>query len=38
MLQPGALLTGPDGGFIGSDFVMDGGVTASYFYGELAPQ
>lgn len=22
----------------GSDFLMDGGVTASYFYGELAPQ
>jgi NAD(P)-dependent dehydrogenase (short-subunit alcohol dehydrogenase family) len=22
----------------GSDFVIDGGVTASYFYGELAPQ
>jgi NAD(P)-dependent dehydrogenase (short-subunit alcohol dehydrogenase family) len=35
----GALLMGPDGGFItGSDFLMDGGVTASYFYGELAPQ
>ena len=34
-----ALLMGPDGGFItGSDFLMDGGVTASYFYGELAPQ
>jgi len=34
----GALLMGPDGGFItGSDFLMDGGVTASYFYGELAP-
>jgi NAD(P)-dependent dehydrogenase (short-subunit alcohol dehydrogenase family) len=33
-----ALLMGPDGGFItGSDFLMDGGVTASYFYGELAP-
>jgi NAD(P)-dependent dehydrogenase (short-subunit alcohol dehydrogenase family) len=29
---------GPDGAFItGSDFLMDGGVTASYFYGELAP-
>ncbi|MBP1134957.1 hypothetical protein JOE31_001189 [Arthrobacter sp. PvP023] len=28
----------PDGAFItGSDFLMDGGVTASYFYGELAP-
>ena len=34
-----ALLMGPDGGFItGSDFLMDGGVTASYWYGELAPQ
>ena len=34
----GALLLGPDGAFItGSDFLMDGGVTASYFYGELAP-
>jgi NAD(P)-dependent dehydrogenase (short-subunit alcohol dehydrogenase family) len=33
-----ALLMGPDGGFItGSDFLIDGGVTASYFYGELAP-
>jgi NAD(P)-dependent dehydrogenase (short-subunit alcohol dehydrogenase family) len=32
------LLMGPDGAFItGSDFLMDGGVTASYFYGELAP-
>jgi len=29
---------GPDGGFItGSDVLMDGGVTASYFFGELAP-
>jgi len=35
----GALLMGADGGFItGSDFLMDGGVTASYWYGELAPQ
>lgn len=35
----GALLMGSDGAFItGSDFLMDGGVTASYFYGELAPQ
>src|SRR5271154_1036300 len=35
----GALLMGPDGAFItGSDFLMDGGVTASWFYGELAPQ
>ncbi len=33
----GALLMGEDGGFItGSDFLMDGGVTASYWYGELA--
>jgi NAD(P)-dependent dehydrogenase (short-subunit alcohol dehydrogenase family) len=32
-----ALLMGPDGAFItGSDFLMDGGVTASYFFGELA--
>jgi NAD(P)-dependent dehydrogenase (short-subunit alcohol dehydrogenase family) len=35
----GALLMGPDGGFItGSDFLMDGGVTASYWFGELAAQ
>ena len=35
----GALLLGPDGAFItGSDFLMDGGVTASYFFGELAPR
>jgi NAD(P)-dependent dehydrogenase (short-subunit alcohol dehydrogenase family) len=35
----GALLMGPEAAFItGSDFLMDGGVTASYFYGELAPQ
>src|SRR4029077_11735496 len=33
-----ALLMGLEGAFItGSDFLMDGGVTASYFYGELAP-
>jgi NAD(P)-dependent dehydrogenase (short-subunit alcohol dehydrogenase family) len=33
----GALLLGRDGAFItGSDFLIDGGVTASYFYGELA--
>jgi threonine dehydrogenase-like Zn-dependent dehydrogenase len=33
----GALLMGPEGAFItGSDFLMDGGVTASYFFGELA--
>ena len=30
---------GSDGAFIsGSDFLIDGGVTASYFYGDLAPQ
>lgn len=35
----GALLMGPDGAFItGSDFLMDGGVTASYRFGELAPK
>jgi NAD(P)-dependent dehydrogenase (short-subunit alcohol dehydrogenase family) len=35
----GALLMGPDGAFItGSDFLMDGGVTAAYWYGDLAPQ
>lgn len=34
-----ALLMGADGGFItGSDFLMDGGVTAAYWFGELAPQ
>jgi NAD(P)-dependent dehydrogenase (short-subunit alcohol dehydrogenase family) len=33
----GALLMSPDSAFItGSDFLVDGGVTASYFYGELA--
>jgi NAD(P)-dependent dehydrogenase (short-subunit alcohol dehydrogenase family) len=33
-----ALLMGPDGAFItGSDFLIDGGVTASWFYGDLAP-
>jgi NAD(P)-dependent dehydrogenase (short-subunit alcohol dehydrogenase family) len=33
-----ALLMGPEGAFItGSDFLMDGGVTSSYFFGELAP-
>jgi len=35
----GALLMGPDGTFItGSDFLMDGGVTAAYRYGNLAPK
>ena len=34
-----ALLMGPDGGFItGSDILMDGGVTAAYWFGELAPR
>ncbi|MCU1395474.1 MAG: fabG3 [Ilumatobacteraceae bacterium] len=34
----GALLMGPDGAFVtGSDFLIDGGVTASYFYGDLQP-
>ena len=33
----GALLMGAEGAFVtGSDFLMDGGVTASFFYGELA--
>ena len=35
----GALLMGPEGGFItGSDFLMDGGVTAAYRFGDLAPK
>ncbi|OIR05422.1 3-alpha-hydroxysteroid dehydrogenase/carbonyl reductase [mine drainage metagenome] len=34
----GALLMGQEGAFItGSDFLMDGGVTAAYWYGELSP-
>ena len=34
-----ALLMGADGAFItGSDFLMDGGVTAAFKYGELAPK
>jgi NAD(P)-dependent dehydrogenase (short-subunit alcohol dehydrogenase family) len=34
----GALLMGPDGAFItGSDVLMDGGVTAAYWFGDLAP-
>jgi NAD(P)-dependent dehydrogenase (short-subunit alcohol dehydrogenase family) len=34
-----ALLMGPEGTFItGSDFLMDGGVTAAYWFGELAPK
>ena len=35
----GAFLLGPDGAFItGSDFLADGGVTASWFYGPLKPE
>ena len=35
----GALLMGADGAFItGSDFLMDGGVTASWKFGDLAPK
>lgn len=35
----GALLMGLDGAFItGSDFLMDGGVTAAYWFGDLAPK
>ncbi|MBT3068085.1 SDR family oxidoreductase [Rhodoferax sp. U11-2br] len=35
--QVAALLMGPDGAFItGSDFLMDGGVTAAYRFGDLA--
>jgi NAD(P)-dependent dehydrogenase (short-subunit alcohol dehydrogenase family) len=34
-----ALLMGPDGAFItGSDILMDGGVTSSFFFGALAPK
>lgn len=33
-----ALLMGPEGTFItGSDFLMDGGVTAAYWFGDLTP-
>lgn len=36
--QVAALLMGPDGTFItGSDFLMDGGVTAAFRFGDLAP-
>lgn len=34
-----ALMMGPEGSFItGSDFLIDGGVTASWYYGDLRPQ
>jgi hypothetical protein len=33
------LLMSPQGAFItGADFLIDGGATASYFYGLLKPQ
>jgi NAD(P)-dependent dehydrogenase (short-subunit alcohol dehydrogenase family) len=36
--QVAALLMGPDGAFItGSDVLMDGGVTAAWRFGDLAP-
>jgi NAD(P)-dependent dehydrogenase (short-subunit alcohol dehydrogenase family) len=36
--QVAALLLGADGAFItGSDVLMDGGVTAAWWYGDLAP-
>jgi NAD(P)-dependent dehydrogenase (short-subunit alcohol dehydrogenase family) len=35
----GALLMSAEGAFItGSDFLMDGGVTAAYWFGDLAPK
>ncbi len=35
----GALLMSNEGAFItGSDFLMDGGVTAAYWFSKLAPQ
>ena len=35
----GALLLGPDGAFItGSGFLMDGGVTAAYWFGDFKPR
>jgi NAD(P)-dependent dehydrogenase (short-subunit alcohol dehydrogenase family) len=33
-----ALIMGPEGGYItGSDFLMDGGATANFYYGEAKP-
>ena len=33
-----AFIMGPNGAFItGSDFLIDGGATASYYYGTLQP-
>ncbi|MGZ6993449.1 MAG: SDR family oxidoreductase, partial [Ilumatobacteraceae bacterium] len=38
-LRVAALLIGTDGAFItSSDYLLDGGITASYFHGELAPR
>ena len=35
----GAYLMSPDGAFVtGSDFLVDGGVTAAYWFGELGPK
>lgn len=35
----GAFLMGPEGAFItGSDFLIDGGVTAAYWHGDLKPR
>jgi len=35
----GAFLMGPDGAFMtGSDILMDGGVTAAYWFGDLKPE
>ena len=31
----GALPIGPDGEFTDGDFLIDGGVTAAYWYGEI---
>jgi NAD(P)-dependent dehydrogenase (short-subunit alcohol dehydrogenase family) len=34
-----ALLMGSDGAFItGSDFLMDGGITSAYWFGDLRPK
>lgn len=39
MSRLAALLMGPQGAFItGADFLIDGGATASYFYGPLRPE
>ena len=36
--RPWLLLMGPDRAFItGNDFLMDGGVTATFWFGDLAP-